>query len=363
MRRLRNVLLRILCVVSALAAGLTAAGTSARAAVPDRWGFAVVDVQNGVPDLSHQAGSWAPGPTVTVTPGAVGQVYVKFPQIGIPSGGVVHVTAITQTGQWCQVQKYTASGPDEIVAVRCYKYGGTPQFTPFSIVFSQSTGLLPAPKAFGYLLWTGAAIGTQYNSAGGGNTVTPLSTGVWRVRLPGLGSAGQAGGFQATAVNPDKPARCKVSDWTPLAAEQVIIVRCHNATNVPADSGWTLTYQRERAITGAAVPPKNFGYIFDTTPANPGPYTPVPPAITYNSLGSFNEIQGAGTGLRLVTFHKVGVLQDDVQATAYGPGPEYCNLLAVWATFGNEALVRDVACYNGVTRVDRQSFVTYVSAF
>ncbi|WP_147269038.1 hypothetical protein [Sphaerisporangium album] len=366
MRQLRKVLLRFLCVAAMLAAGLTAAGTSAHAATPNRWGFAVVNVTSGVPDLNHQAGSWPAGPTVTVSPGGVGQVYVRFPNIGIPSGGVVHVTAMSDSAQWCQVQKWTMVGADEVVAVQCYKYGGTPLFTPFSIVFSESTGLLPAPKAFGYVHWkpAGGGIGSQYNSAGAVNTVTPLGVGVWSVRLPGLGSTGLAGNIQVTSVDPVNPARCKASDWTPTSAEQKVTVRCHNATNAPFNAGWNLTYQRERAITGAGIPPKNFAYTFDNVPANPGPYMPVPPAVNYNSQPPFtNDILGAGVGLRLVTFHGVGVLQDDVQVTAYGTGPEYCNLLTTWATFGGDALVRDVACYNATTRVNQPSFVTYVSAF
>lgn len=362
MRALWKVIARMLCVFAMLAAGLAATTASASAAVPNLWGFALVDTTSGVPALAHQAGSWTPGPTVTVSPGAGSQVLVKFPLIGIPTGGVVHVTAISPSAEWCQVQKWWQAGTDEVVAVQCYHYGGAPLFTPFTIVFEQSSGSLPAPQAFGYVSWTGASILTQYNSALAVNTVTPTGTGVWTVTLPGLGSAAIAGGIQVTAVDSSVPARCKVGAWAPIAAAQRIQVRCHNATNIPLDTGWNLTYQRERAITGGAVPPQNFAHTFDNTPAAVGPYVPVPPAITYNSVGSFNQIQSAGTGQRMVTFHKVGVLPDHVQVTAYGPGPEYCNLLTWWGTSGNEVVVRDVDCYNGVTLVNQPSLVTYVSA-
>ncbi|MGS2640980.1 hypothetical protein [Streptosporangium sp. LJ11] len=361
MRQLRRAMLRILCVIAMLTAGITATATGAQASVPNRWGFAVVNVTSGIPDVNHQAGSWGVGFNVSVTPGGVGQTFVKFPQIAI-TGGVVHVTAISETAYWCQAQNWGPSGTDLVVAVQCYRYGGAPVFTPYSIVFEQSTGVLPAPQAFGYVHYNGAAIATQFNSAGGVNTVAG-GGGVWTVTLPGLGSSGFAGNLQVTAVNPSQPARCKVGAWAPGVGAQAVQVRCHNATNVPLNTGWTLTYQRERAITGAAIPPKNFAYTFDTTPANPGPYAPVPSALNYNSQGGTNTIQVAGPGQRLVIFPRVGVLKDQVQVTAYGSGPEFCNLQTIWNTSGSNAFVRNVICYNATTRVDRQSLVTYTSAF
>ncbi|MDH2425265.1 hypothetical protein [Sphaerisporangium sp. TRM90804] len=355
-------IIRMLCITALLAAGLTAVATAAGAAVPNRWGFAHVNVNNGVPDIARQAGSWPAGPTVTVTPGGIGQTYVRFPQIGIPRGGIVHVTAISQEAVWCQVQKWGQSGADEIVVVQCYRYGGAAVFTPYSIVFSESSGRMAPPGAFGYIHWTGSAIGSTYNSSGVANNVGPTGVGVWTVTLPGLGSSTIAGNIQVTAVNPSVPARCKVSAWAPIAAAQQIQVRCHNATNVPLNTGWNLTYQRERAITGGVNPPRNFAYVFDNSPANPGPYTPVPPAITFNSQGSFNDIMSAGLGFRLVSFYQVGALPDNVQVTAFGTGPEFCNLLTLWNTFGVDVRVRDVVCYNAVTRVNQPSFTTYVSA-
>ncbi|MEV8631920.1 hypothetical protein AB0395_09705 [Streptosporangium sp. NPDC051023] len=362
MRQSRKVIMRILCVLGVLASGLTAAATSAGAAVPNRWGFAYVDVPNGVPNLAHQAGSWPPGPTVSVLTPVGGPTYVRFPQLAV-AGGVVHVTAVSPSPRWCQVLKWGPSGPDLLVAVRCYQYGGAPVTVPFTVLFEESTGLLPAPKAFGYVHYNGAAIATQFNSAGVANTVVAGPPGVWTVSLPGLGSAGRAGGLQVTAVNPTQPARCKVAAWASAPAGQTVRVRCHNATNIPLNTGWTLTYQRERAITGAALPPKNFAYTFDNTPANAGPYSPVPPAVNYNSQGALNTVQSAGVGLRLVTFPQVGVLPDHVQVTAYGPGPEYCNLLTLWFTGALTATVRDVACYNGLVRANRPSLTTYTSAF
>ncbi|WP_214318195.1 hypothetical protein [Nonomuraea sediminis] len=363
MRRLRSLCLYLLCVTVLLAgSGFLATGTAA-AAVPNRWGFAYVNIPSGIPDPSHQAGSWPAGFNVTVSPGVPGETFVRFPQIAGP-GGVVHVTAVIDAAVWCQAGKWWPSGPDEIVSVKCYKFGGSPAAVPFSIVYNESTGLLPAPQGFGYVHYMPGSIVTQFNSAGGINTVVPIAVNAWRVVLPGLGTPGPEGGVQVTAADPQQPARCKVRAWPAapvVAGAQTVEVVCHDALNGPLKTGWSLTYQRRRAIYGAAIPPKLFAYTFDNVPANPGPYAPVPAGINFNSVGAVNTVQTAGTGLRLVTFPKVGTLPDNVQVTAYGPGPEYCNLLTVWTTSASMAYVRDVACYTAVTRLDTASLVTYAS--
>lgn len=363
LRHLKALLVRSLLVVAMIAAGLGTGAAGARAAVPDVWGFALVDTTSGVPSTAHQAGSWPPGFVVQVSPGATGQVYVKFPQIGVPKGGVVHVTAVSPAAEWCQVQRWGQSGPDEVAVVQCYKYGGSPVWAHFSIVFSDSNGKLPAPQAFGYLYWNGASIVSHHNSAGAVNTVTPTGPGEWLVELPGLGSSTHAGNIQVTAVDPQQPARCKVAKWGAGLSGQTIVVRCHDRFDKPLNTGWTLTYHRERAVTGAAFPPKNFAYTFDNQPAAYGPYAPAPSGVNYNSQGTVNTVEFAGPGLRLVTFPKVGLSPDHVQVTAYGPGPEFCNLLAPWTTYGGDAIVRDVACYLGAGRVNQPSMVTYLSAW
>ncbi|MEU7690929.1 hypothetical protein OHB01_29425 [Microbispora hainanensis] len=363
MRLLHSVFTRLLLLCALVGGGAVAGAGAANAAVPDVWGFAYVDTSSGVPNLSYQAGSWTSG-AVTVSPGVPGEYYVRFPNIGIPTGGIAHVTAISQTAEWCQIEKWGQSGPDEIVVVRCYRFGGGPAKALFSLVFASSSGALSsASQAFGYVYWDGSSIASDYNSSLGANAVFPGSTGVWTVWLPGLGSSVAAGDIQVTAVDSTQPARCKVGAWSWAPSGQKIQVLCHDATVNPLDTGWTLTYQRERAITGAFAPPKLFAYTFDNVPANPGPYAPVPPQINFNYPGAVNTVQSAGLGLRLVTFPKVGALPNNVQVTAYGPGPEFCNLLTLWTTAGSDVYVRDVACYKATTRVNEASFVTYTSVY
>lgn len=352
-----------------VAALVTVFAAPAQAAVPNRWGFALVDkpAVAGVTDPTHQAGSWPPAFKVHSNPGVVGQVFVRFPKIGI-KGGVVHVTAVIDTPVWCQAQKWGPSGTNEVVAVRCFAVGGKPIFVPFVVMFTQSSkGPFPAGRAYGYVHeQPGAGIVATFNSAGGANAVAHLGTGMWRVSMPGLGSPGQAGNIQVTAVNPAKPAKCEVAAWTPTAARQVITVRCFNGGATPLDTGWTLSYQRGRAIMGTQ--PKLFAYTFDNKPATVGPYMPAPPAVNFNSTsGPGNTLVRAGAGLRLITFPRVGLLPNTVLVTGFKTGPGFCNLITRWATSGaggpGTVIVRDEACYTaGGARANMPSLITYSAA-
>src|SRR5258708_9052434 len=65
--------------------------SAAQAAVPDKWGLAFVDKPTvaGIPDLSHQAGTWPAPMHAHSAPVAPGQVIVRFPNLAT-KGGVVH---------------------------------------------------------------------------------------------------------------------------------------------------------------------------------------------------------------------------------------------------------------------------------
>jgi hypothetical protein len=356
--------LAVLCLGAGLA---TAVAGAAQAAVPSHWGFAFVDKPNvaGTPELSHQAGSWPSPLHAHVTHNAAKTVFVHFPRIA-SKAGIVHVTAVIDAPVWCQAEKWRPAGVNEIVAVRCYKAGGTAVFAPFTVMFTESSKApFPAGRAYGYVRFRpGHGIVTRFNSAGAANTVTAAGTGVWVVAMPGLGAAARAGGVQVTAVNPTKPAKCQVSNWASTPARQLFRVRCYNGAATPVNTGWTLSYQRRRAITGAQ--PKLFAYTFDNKPLLAGPYAPVPPAVNFNSAGGSNSIRSAGTGLRLVTFPHVGELPNNVLVSGFHTGAGFCNLLSVWGTStsgSRSVLVRDVGCYtaSGVTK-GHAALITYTGA-
>lgn len=376
MRRLRKAMFRVLSAASMIAAVLVAAPTEAQAAVPDRWGFAVVNPGPTPPIVTQQAGSWPASRTVTASVGGPGQVYVKFPQLS-SFRGVVHVTAISQSPVSCQVERWGPDGPDLTVAVRCHipnpLWGVDPVHSMFSIVVAESSGALPYTRiggpAFGTVFWRpDVGVVSQYNSvSGAANYVTRLGPGQWQVAFSALGSTELTGNLQVTAVDPVRPARCKVGDWRATPNGQYVQVLCHDADGRPYDAGWTVTYHRERAVTGAVLPPKYFGYAFDHLPTHPGPYTPYPSGITFNSAGGRNTIERAGVaGIRWIFFPGVTITPFNAHATAFGTGPSFCNLLVPWDF---EVRLR-VACYenfgttrNDYRRVDRPSLITQVSAY
>jgi hypothetical protein len=325
----------------ALASG---AGT-AQAAAPDAWAYALVVNPSGPVASTHWRESVSPTPTPHATPGVTGQVAVSFPKIGYFKQGIVHVTAVTDQLAWCQAQRWYPTAGKEVVVVRCYTKGGVPAFVPFTVLFTTSSGKLPGGLRYAYVHDSGSSVVSSYNSTGLTNTVATLSTGVWRVRLHGPSPATHAGGIQVTAVNRTTPAICNVGGQSWTSSGQTIVVRCYGSSGKPLKTGWDLSYQRGRAITGAK--PKLFAYTLNTKPLVAGPYAPAPPAINVNTNGGVNTIQRSGGGEWLVRLRRMGLLPNIVFVTAASSVARVCNLNTTWATAAGPGtvIVRDVVCY------------------
>lgn len=339
-------------VALAIALGVFAAPATASAAVPDRFGFALWNGAAVVPTGT------VPAATV-VTNFAVGRYRVAFPNTAAPNG-VVHVTAINTNG-WCQAVVWGASGATELVYVDCYGPTGIRANTAFAVMFGSSSGILPAGSgAFGTVdsAATGAVI-SQYNSVGAPNTVAHVGTGQYQVQLTGLGTAAPfEGSLQATAVNPNVAARCKILRWATTAAAQVVVVGCFDAAGGLADQRFTLTYQNRRAVYGGLNPPRAFGYLWNAPPVGP-------PLTNFNSAAGFgvNTLTPSGVGLSLVRFPLIAQRPDDVQVTAYGADRNYCGLQTIWASAPPDVLVRNVACFQpGGAPLNAGFFVAYASA-
>src|SRR5437762_1144395 len=250
---------RALAALAGVLLVLAGFAAPARAATPDRFGFAMWDGA-----AAPAATKWPPA--TTIVPWALGRYRVTFPGQAAP-GGVVHVTAIDWKGRWCQVAAFGQSGVDELVFVDCYRPGGVRDASGFTVVFNRSSGVTPA-GLFGYVdVNPAGTIINEYNSSGAANAVGHAGVGVYEIKLPGLGTAGpNDGGLQVTAVGPNVGARCKVGKWASLPPAQYAVVLCFDPFGNPFDNRWTLTYQHKRAIYGGLVPPKNFGYVWNTPP-------------------------------------------------------------------------------------------------
>ncbi|KDN87662.1 hypothetical protein [Kitasatospora cheerisanensis] len=358
-RPVRAVLAVLALLAALLAAAVPAAGP-AHAAVPDRWGFAYLDnptpPPSYVPDPSRQWGSWASPASnpVKVDQTGLGAYVVHFPLIAGP-GGVAHVTAVNRTGTWCQLAGWGTVGTGLDVKVACYRPTGAPDNSPFTVLYSSSSGTpVPPGGDYGYLDSTpGGALISQYNSSGGSNLSSHGSTGIWKAWLPGVGASTNVGNVEVTAVDPSQGARCKVADWYPSSTGQTFLVACFDATNAPYDTEWTLSYSVKRAVHGPAIPPKSFGYLWYNGS--------VPPGTNFNSVAGSNAL---AVGVpSTVTLPSIAVPSDHAQVTAYGSGPGWCQLALPWArTSGNVQLYS--ICFNPGGAPTAAPFLTaYTSAF
>ena len=353
------VLLGALLTSSALVIG--GAGPAA-AAVPDRWGFAYMNVP--VPpgpgtliDTTRQWGSWktfAPGAWATVDPIGVGRYRVHFP-FTASVGGVAHVTAVAPDARHCQVFNNFASGTDQLVDVQCYKFPGIPDWSRFTVVYSTSSGAVPIPGLYAYV-YANILGGTinSFNSSGVPNSVVHIGVGQYRVTLPNMSGGSLDGDVQVTAQHPNSPRRCKVGSWTPAGGPSLSVhVLCFDGTSALADSWFNLTFQAKRAIFGALAPPFNLAYLWSLGLGT---------GADYNSMGCVNSVIPAGVGQYLVLFPCVGVKETHVQVTAYGFSRDWCNLQEVWQFNGTTVVVRNVICFNGAgVQAPNEYMVTYSS--
>ncbi|MGW4384782.1 hypothetical protein [Kitasatospora sp. NPDC004531] len=357
-RPLRAAVLVLALLAALLAAAVPAAGP-AHAAVPDRWGFAYLDNPTPppgyVPDPSRQWGSWASPASnpVKVDQTGLGTYLVHFPLIAGP-GGVAHATAVNRTGTWCQLTGWNIAGSGIDVGVACYKPSGAPDNSPFTVLYTSSSGTPATGGQYGYLDSTpGGALITQYNSSGGANLSSHGSTGIWKAWLPGVGAATNLGNVEVTAVNPGLGARCKVADWYPAATGQTFLVACFDAANAPLDTEWTLSYSVKRAVHGPAIPPKSFGYLWYNGA--------VPVGTNYNSVAGSNSL---AVGVpSTVTLPNLAVPSDHAQVTAFGSGPGWCQLALPWSRTSGTVQLNPI-CFNpGGGPVVAPFLTAYTSAF
>jgi hypothetical protein len=349
--RLRSVLTSIITLL-----GITVSAP-ANAAISDTWAFAynnhLAPVFGFTPMDPARQWSKFGGASAEVRSPGVGQYEVLFPKTE-GKRGIVHVTAERQTPGWCQSEGWKLGNDGLHVFVLCFKHGGAPDNSRFSVLFTESSGsAVPANEAHAYVVSDAAgSILDEFNSSGSANAVGYSGQGLYKVRLPMPGFNQPNGNFQVTAVG-SKPARCKITDWAPTAWDQTVVVACFDAASQPYDTAWTLSYNRERPAIGESGPPKRSGYVW-ATPA-------LPPLTDFNSAGAGNSVF-FGTGQYLVEFKAIGAQEDHMQVTAFGQGPAYCVLGNVWFANGGDATIRNVECYDEFGKLTKhEPFVAYTS--
>lgn len=350
-------------LAAVLAAGTLTPATPATAATADRWGFAYVEDPTvpawTVLDTSRQWGSWKTAFPAAWAQGAnigPGRFLVRFPQVGLGSRGVPHVTPVNRSGHYCEVVRWYQSGADEVVDVQCHKPGGGRSDTPFTVLWTTSSGVLPAATAHAYAQVTaGAGLAQSYNSTGAGNGAGALGVGQYAVKLPGVGLAGVlAGNVQVTAVQPNAgPRRCKIYTWFSSGSDVVANVHCFDQAGALTNTDFTLSYHRRRAVFGSIAPPTRFGHLGTAVggPTNDN---------SVLGVGVNSVVALAPAGRYLATFPQLGVRETHVQVVAQGRGSNYCHLTQPWSYTTNAEV--DTVCFdNAGTIVPHRFLATFTS--
>lgn len=351
-RRALPIILALVVVV----AGALIPARPALADTADLWGFAFS--HHPAPavwttmDTTRQWGSWKaahPGDWAAVVRTNPGRYRVRFPHLASGKRGIVHLTAVGSGPRWCTVVNWSPSGTDQLVEVQCAGPAG-PLDSQFTVMFTTSSGMLPAGSGSHAYVHHQGALQDSYNSTGAANTVSHTNPGEYLVRLPFVGeNAVYAGNAQVTAVRPDgTPYRCKVGErWVVDGTHVAIPVRCFSPAGAPADSGFVLSYHRERAVTGELAPPKRFGYIWHMPP--------MVGSTNFNSLGLVNTAVAVAAGRYTLTVPGVGVRETHLQVTGYGNHPGYC-AIAGWSLSGADLLAR-ISCFDAAGAFWNQSFL------
>ncbi|NUP52251.1 MAG: hypothetical protein HOW97_33750 [Catenulispora sp.] len=361
-RRARPI--RVLLTLFALIAGTVLAfmpAKPAHAALPDVWGYGY-----------HDPSAPAPGPLAnTLTSvGTAGQIVsaggnsyaVLFPNVGAPQG-IVHVTAIAKTGNptpqppsWCEPDGWSPSGPDEIIKVSCWVVaGGVAKPFPSGFAITWVSATYTGPPAADYAYAESDGLGgliTQFDSAGAGLSPAHLGTGVYQIKLPGVGPTGSTlgGDLQVTgqAALSGVPARCKIGAWMNAGGIQLPTILCFDGgTGAPVDARWSLTYQFKLDVRG--MPASAWGYFWQTTGAPP--LTNLDSATGWTTVTS-GSVPPAGIAVAFPAIGPSATPFSTATITAFGGGPGFCRLGALgggppWLNSGGSLLIRSVDCFNG----------------
>lgn len=140
------------------------------------------------------------------------------------------------------------SGSALLVHIRCFDAAGIPTDTNFTLTFMQGLGLKGTERArVAYLLASRSSASSytpssafSYSSAGGTPHVRRLGSGLYRVELQGM----PKGGAAIVTATGSSARHCGVGSMRTDAAPQRVQVRCWDFSGNPADSKFTLAYER-----------------------------------------------------------------------------------------------------------------------
>jgi hypothetical protein len=151
----------------------------------------------------------------------------------------------------------------------------------------------------------------SFNSGGATNTYTG-SNGIYQVTMPELGVSG--GTVQVVSYG-GSPTRCKVQSWYPSGGAQIINVRCHDTNGLLASSPFVVFFNKGNDLAGGRL-----GHLYFSGSS-------VPAGYSYNSSGGTNSVTRTSLGHYNAFLPGLSFSNAGVHVTAYGSGPEFCNIV------------------------------------
>jgi hypothetical protein len=232
--------------------------------------------------------------------------------------------------------------------------------TGSALVAAGPAAAVPDPFTTGYVL-SGqvaptacfpATAGYSYNSRTQVNSVCPTgSTGGYSVRFRGLASAG--GNVQVTAYGATS-GNCKVRNWYPDGADEIVNVNCFDPAGRPRGTMFSASF------TAGGGSANTIAFAWADQPAASS-YTPSP-TYQYNNTGGASTISRAGTGDYTVSIPNGATLADrgTVKVTSYGTGSGVCKVNHWNADFGSSRMNVHVRCFaSGGAPSDERFSIVY----
>jgi hypothetical protein len=183
---------------------------------------------------------------------------------------------------------------------------------------------------------------TNFNSAGGTNTMTIVGTGLFQVLFPGLGS-GTGSNIQVNAFDTNgSPHICTSQGWGSSNGTDVYAyVGCFDFAGNPYSGDFSIFYQARNAAPGGWL---GFFWADQPTAASYTPNT----TWNYNNKGGFNKVTRTGTGIYRARFPNLRG-GGNPQVTAYSFDQNvaaHCEISSWTAATGTTTEV-GVRCFDG----------------
>jgi len=271
-------------------------------------------------DAVNQTYSYNPYGPISVSY-SLGYYAVTFtgvtPTSGLGGLGHVQVSGHSFSSDYCKVLGWSFP----TVYVSCYSSTGTPGPGAFKVWVIRNDN----DRNIAYALsnFEGSGSYTSHPDVSTGSyTITRLSTGRYRVEMPGL----SGGHVQVTAYG-NIEAYCQVLGWTALGAE----VLCRNPSGSAFDTQFAI------ATLPQGATPREFGYAWSGL----GSYT-------YNSGGgaiTINQVETGTYTFRFAGLYAAQIHGGNIMVSTYSNGAYRCKT-AWWLYDGATSVDGVVRCYN-----------------